>query len=86
MTKLCCFSAIPQIYDGCVARDESLIVLLTGDNSRANECMTSSCNKMLIHFHTDADDGSKGDQRSGFMGHYKEVISAADPTACNHCY
>jgi hypothetical protein len=78
-----------KVYDGCVARDENLIVLLHGDNARANECMTSSCNKMLIHFHTDADEtkeNKRGDQRSGFMGHYKEVLSANDPSGCNHCY
>ncbi|CAG0887794.1 unnamed protein product [Cyprideis torosa] len=66
------------IYNGCVAKPENILAFYTGDNSGNNECVTSYCNEMLIHFKTDGDDGGKGDQRSGFMGYYTESLYEED--------
>ncbi len=47
-----------KVYDGCVANDSSnLLAFYTGDNAGNRQQVTSNCNKMMIHFHSDKDDG-----------------------------
>jgi hypothetical protein len=72
-----------KVYNGCFGKDSELLAFFHGDNARARECVTSSCNQMLIHFHTDKEDGSLNDQRSGFMGFIREATYTND--LCNKC-
>jgi hypothetical protein len=87
-----------KVYDGCVANDSSnLLAFYTGDNAGNRQQVTSNCNKMMIHFHSDKDDGGatrstftkatgdedySKDQRSGFMGYYREIDYDEKVCAC----
>jgi hypothetical protein len=70
------------VYNGCVAKPENLLGFYLGDTSSPHECVTSSCNEMLVHFHSDPEDADNPyDQRSGFMGHFVEVPYESAPCA-----
>ncbi|CAG0890990.1 unnamed protein product [Darwinula stevensoni] len=70
------------VYNGCVAKKENLLGFYLGDTVRPHECVTSSCNEMLVHFHSDPEDADNPfDQRSGFMGHFVEVPYESAPCA-----
>ncbi|CAG0913769.1 unnamed protein product [Notodromas monacha] len=119
-----------KVYDGCIANDSSnLLAFYTGDNAGNRQQVTSNCNKMLVHFHSDVDDEneprakrqveadktepqesktlelylqkqqaadagkrltglssgdefSSKDQRSGFMGYYREIDYDEKVCAC----
>jgi hypothetical protein len=72
-----------RVYNGCVGKPSELLGFFTGDNSRARECVTSGCNQMMVHFHSNPDFNRKGDQRSGFMGHIHEATY--DNNLCKKC-
>jgi hypothetical protein len=72
-----------RVYNGCVGKPSELLAFFHGDNTKARECVTSSCNQMLVHFHSNEDFGKKGDQRSGFMGKLHEATY--DNDLCNKC-
>ncbi|CAG0919895.1 unnamed protein product, partial [Notodromas monacha] len=70
-----------KVYDGCVADDrQNLLAFFNGDNSRSKECVTSVCNQMLIHFHSDPQkENKRADSRSGVMAYYKAVPYGDNP-------
>lgn len=72
-----------RVYNGCVGKPSELIAMFHGDNARSRECVTSTCNQMLVHFHTDPSKGGPNDERSGFMGFIREATYTND--LCNKC-
>jgi hypothetical protein len=68
-----------KIYNGCTANDrENLLGFYHGDNLRSDQCMTSKCNKMMVHFHT----GSIDHGRTGFYAAYREVEYEPERAPC----
>lgn len=73
-----------RVYNGCLGKPSELVAMFHGDNARSRECVTSTCNQMLVHFHSDAADTKKTfGERSGFMGFIREATYTND--LCNKC-